>query len=58
MDYPVGISHQDEGKKLCAYLDGIRKETEEFVNEGKLILGCDSSIISNKTAAGNVFVFN
>ena len=57
MDFPIGRSRDDRGKSLPEYLNCIRLEAQDLVDKGTLTLGCDSKLISNKTAVGNIYTF-
>ena len=57
MDFPVGRSRAERAESLPAYLRSIRDNTQELVDKGTLILGCDAETISNKTAIGDIKFF-
>ena len=54
MDFPIGRSRDDRGKSLPEYLNSVRLEAQDLVDKGNLTLGCDSKLISNKTAVGKI----
>ena len=54
----MGRSRAEQGKSLPEYLISIRDNAQELVDKGTLILGCDSEIISNKTAIGDILIFS
>ena len=56
MDFPVGISHEDENRDLPLYRRDIRDRARDFVEDNSLILGCDADLIRNKTVAGTSYI--
>lgn len=57
MDFPVGISHEDENRDLPKYRREIRDRARDLVDNDSLLLGCDANIIRNKTIAGTFSFF-
>ena len=55
MDFPVGISHEDQNRELPLYRKEIRDRARDFVEDNSLILGCDADLIRNKTVAGTSY---